>query len=186
MDDPHQKTVHLQTSRFHSPYTLRYRIKILLWLFIQSTIFITPKPFKSWRIFLLRCFGAQIQGSPFVSGWCRIKMPWHLKLEDRCCIGPHAEIYNLAHVTLKKNAVLAQHAYLCAGSHDFEDKNFPLITAPIIIGEGAFIGAKAIILMGVEIGDHAVIGAGAVVAKSIPKKARAIGNPCQILEQKPE
>ena len=48
---------------------------------------------------------------------------------------------------------------------------------PIHIGRGCFIGARAIILKGVTIGDGAVIGAGAVVTCDIPAGHMASGNP---------
>jgi len=43
----------------------------------------------------------------------------------------------------------------------------PIETAAVQIGSDCWIGAKAIILSGVEVEDHAVIGAGAVVTKSV-------------------
>lgn len=55
---------------------------------------------------------------------------------------------------------------------------------PIIIGRGALIGARAIILKGVTIGDRAVIGAGAVVTKDVPPHHLAVGNPARILPAK--
>ena len=51
---------------------------------------------------------------------------------------------------------------------------------PVLIGRGVFIGARAIILKGVTIGDRAIIGAGAVVAKDIPARYLAVGNPAHI------
>ena len=53
----------------------------------------------------------------------------------------------------------------------------------IRIGRGVFIGARAIILKGVTIGDRAVIGAGAVVARDVPEKAVAVGNPARVVEK---
>lgn len=51
--------------------------------------------------------------------------------------------------------------------------------APIKIGRGAFIGARAIVLKGVSIGDRAVVGAGAVVTKDVPAGHVAVGNPAR-------
>jgi acetyltransferase-like isoleucine patch superfamily enzyme len=55
---------------------------------------------------------------------------------------------------------------------------------PVMIGRGVFIGARALILKGVTIGDRAIIGAGAVVAKDVPARHLAIGNPARILPPK--
>src|SRR3954451_13473684 len=47
-------------------------------------------------------------------------------------------------------------------------REFPTVErAPVSIGDCVFIGAGAIINMGVTIGDHAVVGAGAVVSKDV-------------------
>lgn len=58
----------------------------------------------------------------------------------------------------------------------------PVAMAPIKIGKRVFIGARCIILKGVNIGDGAVIGAGAVVSKDVPAGALVVGNPAQILK----
>lgn len=49
--------------------------------------------------------------------------------------------------------------------------------APVNIGKGCFIGARAMILKGVTIGDGAVVAAGAVVSKDVPSEHLASGNP---------
>lgn len=48
------------------------------------------------------------------------------------------------------------------------------------IGKDCYIGPRAIVLPGLEIGDHCVIEAGAVVTKSVPCRSRALGNPAVI------
>ena len=53
----------------------------------------------------------------------------------------------------------------------------PGVSAPIVIGDGAFIGAGSIILKGVTIGEKAVIGAGSVVTKDVPAGEIWAGNP---------
>ncbi|MBB3595709.1 acetyltransferase-like isoleucine patch superfamily enzyme [Rhizobium sp. BK529] len=49
------------------------------------------------------------------------------------------------------------------------------------IGKRCFIGARSIILPGVEIGDECVIGSGAVVTKSVPSRSLVVGNPAKII-----
>jgi acetyltransferase-like isoleucine patch superfamily enzyme len=53
-------------------------------------------------------------------------------------------------------------------------------SAPVKIGKGCFIGARAIILKGVTIGDGAVVAAGALVTRDVPAEHLAIGNPAVV------
>lgn len=50
-------------------------------------------------------------------------------------------------------------------------------TAPVLIEQGAFIGANAVILKGVTIGKRSIVAAGAVVAKDVPEDQIWGGNP---------
>ena len=52
--------------------------------------------------------------------------------------------------------------------------------APIVIENGAWIGARATILPGVTIGAGSVVAAGAVVAKSVPPNTLVGGVPAKI------
>ncbi len=53
---------------------------------------------------------------------------------------------------------------------------------PVIVHDDVWIGYRALILSGVEIGQGAVIGAGSVVAKSIPPYTVAVGNPARVIK----
>jgi acetyltransferase-like isoleucine patch superfamily enzyme len=54
-------------------------------------------------------------------------------------------------------------------------------SAPIIIEDEAFIGARSMILKGVRIGRGAVIGAGAVVTRDVAPGAIVAGNPARVV-----
>lgn len=56
-------------------------------------------------------------------------------------------------------------------------------SAPIYIGNCAFIGARSIICKGVTIGDHAIIAAGSVVVKDIPADEIWGGNPAKFISK---
>lgn len=54
-------------------------------------------------------------------------------------------------------------------------------TAPVVICDNAFIGARSMILKGVTIGENSIIAAGSVVTKSIPANQIWGGNPAKFI-----
>jgi putative colanic acid biosynthesis acetyltransferase WcaF len=157
---------------------LRERIGVALFAMVwMTTCRWTPNPLNRWRLLVLRLFGCRIQGRPYVAASCRIRIPWQLKLEDRACLGPNSEVYNLGECILRARCTIAQGTYLCGGSHDLSVSALPLIVGPIDIGEDAFIGAKAFIMPGVTVGEGAVIGAAAVAVRDAKPWTVTVGNP---------
>jgi len=67
-------------------------------------------------------------------------------------------IDNLDLVIIEDHCCISQGAYLCTGSHDWSRETFDLITKPIHIGKGAWLGAFS------RVAPGTVIGAGAVLA----------------------
>ena len=85
-----------------------------------------------------------------------------------------------------EGATVAQEAYLCTGTHDFNDSSFQLITKKITIEDSAFVGARAMILPGVSIGKNAVVGAQAVVTKNVQENEIVAGNPARVFGNRTE
>lgn len=140
-------------------------------------------PWSSAKVFLLRRFGARIGDGVVIKPHVRIKFPWRLIVGDHCWIGQDVWIDNLATIHLDNNICLSQGAYLCTGSHDHRSSEFDLITRPIQIADGAWIGARAIVLPGVTIGSEAVIAAGAVVNRNVEAGVLAAGNPATVVQR---
>lgn len=84
---------------------------------------------------------------------------FHIRTGDDVSIGPEASILTLGHDPQ---------------SPDFQDRG-----GEVIIGNRVWIAYRAIILPGITIGDGAVIGAGAVVTKNIEPYAIVAGNPAR-------
>ena len=55
-------------------------------------------------------------------------------------------------------------------------------SAPVVIEDDVWIGARCIILKGVRIGARSIIAAGSVVTKDIPADCIAGGNPCKLIK----
>ena len=181
MTDPDRRLTTLpQPDAYTSPWSLRVRLGIALWSAVWLLLFRpTPKPLSRWRVWLLRCFGARVRGRPFVDASAVIKMPWNLEIEDRACLGPRSEVYNLGRVILRERSTLAQQAYLCAGTHDFSAPQLPLVVGPIEVGPDAFVCARAFVLPGVSVGAGAIVGACAVVTKDVAPWTIVAGNPAR-------
>ncbi|HEY1549429.1 MAG TPA: acyltransferase, partial [Kofleriaceae bacterium] len=56
-------------------------------------------------------------------------------------------------------------------------------TAPVAIGDHAWINFNVAILKGVTIGEGAIIGAGSVVTKHVPPYVLAAGNPARVVRE---
>lgn len=89
-------------------------------------------------------------------------------------------------VTIGKGCLFGTNVTLCTTGHPIDPEERAKCTMysfPITIGDGAWIGAGAIILPGIHIGKYAVIGAGSVVTKDVPDYTVAAGNPCRLLRK---
>jgi putative colanic acid biosynthesis acetyltransferase WcaF len=134
---------------------------------------------------VLKVFGANLSGIPFIHSTARIQIPWNLTMKHRACLGECANAYSLGKIDIQEGATIAQEVYLCTGTHDFNDPSLQLITKPITVGKNAFIGARAMILPGTRIGDRAIVGAMSVVSKDVPDHQIVAGNPANKIGERP-
>lgn len=74
---------------------------------------------------------------------------------------------------------IASDVMILNSEHDINAEDFRAISAPVEIGNHAFIGPRVIILPGVTIGKGAVVAAGAVVTKSVDDFKIVGGIPAQ-------
>lgn len=91
-------------------------------------------------------------------------------------------------VTFGDNILLAQNVVMSGLNHNFEDITLPIVqqgvsVKEIIVDDGVWIGAGALITAGVHIGKNAVVGAGSVVTKDVPAYSVVVGNPARIIKQ---
>lgn len=96
---------------------------------------------------------------------------------NHSCLSHHVDCYCVAPVGIGSHATVSQYSYLCAASHDFEQASMPLVTAPIVIGEGAWVAADVFVGPGVTIGEGAVVGARSTVLKDVEPWTIVAGNP---------
>lgn len=153
----------------------------LVWICLASW---TPAPMHPWRRALLRMFGARMGHRSDVRGSARVWLPSHLSMDDHALIGPGVNCYNQAPISLGERALVSQGVHLCAGTHDIDHQDFPLLARPIQIGAHAWIAAEAFIGPGAVVEDGAVVGARAVLFGRAEAWSVYAGNPARLIRQR--
>lgn len=157
----------------------------ILWFFVGLPLLRCQfLPLSSVRRLLLRSFGAKVGRGVALKPGVRVKYPWHLSIGDHSWIGEDVWIDNLATVHIGSNVCISQGAYFCTGNHDWSDPLFGLKVRSIVLEDGSWVGAHALLCPGVRIGECGVAAAGSVVTKPIPPFEIHAGNPAQCVKRR--
>lgn len=107
-----------------------------------------------------------------------------MRMGDHSCLAPHVDCSCVAPITIGKHSTVSQYSYLCTGSHDFEQADMPLITAPIVVEDQAWICADVFVAPGVTVEQGSVVGARSVVVKDVPRWTVVAGNPAKFIKNR--
>jgi putative colanic acid biosynthesis acetyltransferase WcaF len=114
----------------------------------------------------------------------KITCPWKLEVGDHVWLGEECWLLNLERIIIENNVCISQRAFLCTGSHNYKLSTFDLITKPITVKDGAWLGAGCWVGPGVTVGNHAVLAAGSVATKNLEPFGIYRGNPAVLLKQR--
>lgn len=84
-------------------------------------------------------------------------------------------------ITIEDDVMIAANVSLISNNHDPYERQV-LTCKPVVIKQGAWIGAGATILPGVTVGKYAIVGAASVVTHDVPDYAVAVGNPAKVIK----
>ncbi len=163
-----------------SSFSFKDKIYLVIWRFVYLCFFRTSlHGMKKWRIFLLKLFGAKIGQNCFIDSSVNIYIPKNLEMGNNSAIGFDSLVYSLDKIKIGDFVSILQRVHLNTGTHNTNSPAFELITKPITINDGAFIGTDTFINLGVSIGQFTVIGARSVVTKDMPDEMICVGHPCK-------
>ncbi|GAB2773572.1 putative colanic acid biosynthesis acetyltransferase [Rhabdobacter roseus] len=183
-----EKTFGIQTdlskydNRWYQPGSAPKRF---LWFIIGRLFVNTYLPIPvSWKVTILRLFGAKIGPNVMLKPRVNIKYPWFLRVEENTWIGENVWIDNLTFVTLGKNVCLSQGAMLLTGNHDYTRSTFDLVVKPIVLHDGVWIGAQATICPGITAYSHAVLTVKSVATSDLEEYSIYRGNPARLIKKR--
>ncbi len=161
------------------------RFKEALWVVVSLVLFrACPVKLSRVKVAVLRWFGAKVGRGVVLKPDVKITFPWKLTLGDRVWLGEECWLLNLAPIAIGDNVCISQRAFLCTGNHDYTSPTFDLVTKPIRVESGAWIGAGAFVGPGVNVGTHAVLTVGSVATKDLKAYGIYRGNPAEWVKER--
>lgn len=142
------------------------------------------------RVYLLRQAGFHIGqgtvmwGAPIITGSGDLYTRLHV---GRDCWFNGGCLLNLgATIRIGDRVAFGHEVMILTDTHEIGDQGRragPLVARPVEIGDGAWIGARAMLLPGVRIGAGAVVAAGAVVTKDVAPHTVVGGTPARSIRE---
>jgi len=99
-----------------------------------------------------------------ISRYCSLQGAYGIEIGDDVLVGPYSLLESVSHIHSDRRVPISRQGY--SG-------------APIIIENGAWIGANVVVLDGVRLGEGCIVGAGAVVTKDVKPYEIVAGVPAK-------
>jgi len=111
-----------------------------------------------------------------------------LEIADECFLGDECLLDLAEGIRLERQATLAERVlvltHMNVGYQDHPlQAHFPAQAAPVVVGQGSFIGANATLLPGIRIGARSFVAAGSVVTADVPPGTLVAGVPARAVRQ---
>ena len=140
------------------------------------------KPFSEEYFSLMKeLFYNQIGENSIIYNQLTVVCPQSVKIGKNVKVMNGVLMMSAGGITIEDNVIISPNVQLISNNHDPYDR-YVITCKPILIKQGALIGAGATILPGVTIGKYAIIGANSVVSKDIPDFGVAIGTPAKVIK----
>ncbi len=165
---------------------LRNKFVRFAWTIVWGML-VRPIPrsiFNGWKLTLLKLFGARVHKTAVVYSSATIYLPSNLEMGEHAIIGSCVDCYNVDKISLGAFAMVSQKTYLCSASHDFTRNDMPLVSAPIIIEDHAWIAADVFVGMGVTVGQGAIVGARSSLFRDVEPWTVVGGNPARFIKKR--
>lgn len=113
-----------------------------------------------------------------------------LELGEHVFVGRGSEFDVVEHVSVGSHTVIAPGCFITDHNHGISGvrriDEQSCSAEPVTIGRDVWLGANVVVVAGVKIGDGAIVGASAVVTRNVPDMAVVAGVPAKVLRYRNE
>lgn len=142
------------------------------------------------RVNLLRAAGVNIGHGTTIMGSVHIhgsnKIGQHLQIGEYVRLNTDCFLDITAPIMIGNYVGLGHEVLLMTSSHKIGESGCragELISEPISIKEGAWLGSRCTIMPGVTVGAGSIVGSGAVVTKDVPPNTLVGGIPAKVIRK---
>jgi acetyltransferase-like isoleucine patch superfamily enzyme len=112
-----------------------------------------------------------------------------LRIGSKAVLAGRVRVNCYLDVSIGSKALVADDVYITDFDHRFADLTLPIkdqgiVKAPVRIGADSWMGTKATVLRGVDVGDGSVIAANSAVTRDIPPYSVAAGVPARVVRSR--
>jgi acetyltransferase-like isoleucine patch superfamily enzyme len=131
------------------------------------------------HLFYRRVMQVEMGPGSFIHSGLWLDCRRHLVIGENSVINQRCRLDARGVLTIGANVSVSPEVHLITADHDIAADDLGGRTRPVTIGDFVFIGSRATILPGVEIGEGAVVAACAVVTKSVGPREVVAGIPAR-------
>jgi len=124
--------------------------------------------------------------------WLQVIGPEHepepaLVIGDGTSMSGSCVLSAMQSIVLGRRVLFARNVYVADHMHGYDDPETAVAdqavtrVAPVVIGDGAWLGQNVVVGPGVTIGRGAVVGANSVVLSDVPDYSVAVGAPARVV-----
>ncbi len=138
---------------------------------MMDWVIFAPVAARMVRPWLLRKMGAKVGKDVFIGDHCRFDLN-------------HADMITLEdHVHITSGTRILCHRRNMDNYRIGDDSaKLPYHVLPVVFKKGSMIGMESMVMPGVTVGEGAIIGAAALVVKDIPDWTMAVGAPAKVVK----
>lgn len=172
------------------PASIKRCLGYLYWLAYDTRDYLAEAsgwlPSNRMRCLLWRGLGAHIGRCTSIHRNCRFYQPSGVRVGEHCVVLRDVLLDGRSGLSIGDNVNISEGVMILSLQHDVESPDWSAQGGPVTIGDYAFIGARAIILPGVQIGRGAVVAAGAVVTHDVAPLSIVGGVPARQIAIRPD